>query len=75
MNPLQTLIDEIARTKGVQASATALINGFPARLQAEVAAAVAGGATAQQVADVVGAVLTDFKASTDALAAAVAANP
>lgn len=75
MNPLQPLIDEIARAKGINASAVALIQGFPAKVQAAVDAALAGGATGQQVADAVGAVLADFKTSEDALAAAVAANP
>ncbi len=74
MNPLQPLIDEVARAKGVAASATALINGFSAKVQAAVEAALAGGATAAQVGEAVSAVLGEFKTSVDALATAVDAN-
>ncbi len=75
MHPLfQPLIDEVARTKGVTASAVALLNGIPARVQAAVDAALAGGATAQQVADAVASVMTELTGATNDLAAAVDAN-
>ncbi len=74
MNPLQPLIDEVTRAKGVAASATALINGFSAKIQAAVDAAIAGGATAAQVGEAVGTVLAEFKTANDSLATAVDAN-
>lgn len=64
---------EIERVKGVNASAIALINGFQSRLDAAIAEAVAANDAADLTA------LTDLSASlkteTDALAAAVSANP
>lgn len=74
MNPiLQALADQVERTKTVEASAVTLINGFAARVQAAVDAAIAGGVTAAQLAPVQ-AEVDAMKASADALAAAVAAN-
>jgi hypothetical protein len=55
-------------------SATTLINGIAARVQAAVTAAIANGATAEQLAPVT-AEVANMKTATDALAAAVAANP
>lgn len=64
---------EVDRTKGVEASAVALINGFKARLDAAIAEAVAANDAADLTA------LTDLSTSlgtaTDELAAAVANNP
>ena len=73
-NPIVgTLTTEIVETVGVVQSATVLINGFGAKLDAAVAAAVANGATEAELAP-----LTDLSAAldseTNALAAAVAAN-
>jgi len=73
-NPIVgTLTTEITETVGVVQSATVLINGFGAKLDAAVAAAVQNGATEAELAP-----LTDLSAAldseTNALAAAVAAN-
>jgi hypothetical protein len=55
-------------------SATTLVNGIAARVQAAVDAAVAGGASAADLAPVQQ-VVTDLNTDADALATAVAANP
>ena len=69
-----TLVSDVTAARGAMASATALINGFQARLDAAVAKALENGATAEELAP-----LTDlsaaFESDTQALAAAVAANP
>lgn len=71
--PLQDLITQVNRINAVVPSAVALINGIQARIDAAVAAALANGATAAELAP-----LTDLSsqlgAQDDALAAAVAAN-
>lgn len=74
-NPiLEDLKASVAKAKGAMDSATDLINGFKAKLDAAVAAALANGATAEELAP-----LTDLSAQisvdADELAAAVAANP
>ncbi len=74
MNPLQPIIDEVTRARGAQASATALINGFQAKLNAAVAAALAGGASAQQIADLVTNELAALASSTTELGVAIDAN-
>lgn len=64
----------VQKTLGVEASAVAFINGFAARLKAAVDAALANGATEaelQPIRDEIAAMQT----SSDALAAAIAANP
>lgn len=70
---LQPLEDQIAATDTVIDSAIVLINGIQAQIATAVAAAIANGATAAELAP-----LTDLnaglKAKTDALAASVAAN-
>ena len=71
---LADLAAAVERTKTVEASAVALINGFAARLQAAIDAALANGATAAELQPVVDEVAA-LTASSDALAAAVAANP
>jgi hypothetical protein len=75
--PLQDEIDalkaEVARDTNVISSAVTLINGIQAAIDAAVAAAVANGATATQLADIQ-AVSDSLKANDDALAAAVAAQ-
>jgi D-aminopeptidase len=71
---LPVLIDEVQQTKGVMASATTLISGFGAKLEAAIAAALAAGASAAELEP-----LTQLEAELEtertALAAAVAANP
>ncbi len=69
-----TLVTDVNAAKGAMESAVVLINGFQARLDAAVAAALANGATAaelQPLSDLSAA----FEVDTQALAAAVAANP
>ncbi len=70
---LDDLAAAVAQATSVEDSATALISGFAARLQAAVDAAIANGATADQLAPVTAEVAA-LKASSDALAAAVTAN-
>lgn len=70
---LAALQAEVERNNQVDQSAIALLNGITDRIQAAVDAAVANGATAEQVAQVQ-AEVDAIKASTDALAAAVQAN-
>ncbi len=72
----QLLADLEAQVKAntdITASAVTLLNGISARIQAAVDAAIAGGATADQLKPVQDEV-NALKASDDALAAAVAAN-
>jgi len=70
---IDALTAQVAQDTTVEGSATALINGFQARLDAAVAAATAAGATPAQLQ-----ALTDLsatlKTSSDALSAAVVAN-
>ncbi len=74
MNPiLQALADQVKKNTDTEASAVLLINGFAARVQAAVDAALAGGATAAELAPIQ-AEVDAMKASADALAAAVTAN-
>jgi hypothetical protein len=67
-------IQTIKDTEGVVESATAFINGMAARIQAAVDAALENGATAAELQPVTDEV-TALKAKSDALAAAIAANP
>ncbi len=73
----QQIIDEleaqVTKNRTVEGSAKDLINGFAARLQAGIDAALAGGATQAQVA-VLQADSDALKASADDLSAAVVAN-
>lgn len=70
---LDALASSVTATTDVISSAVTLINGIAARIQAAVDAALAGGATADQLAPVQ-AEVDALNASKDALAAAVAAN-
>lgn len=70
---LDDLQAQVAATVTVEGSAVTLINGFAARMQAAVDAALAGGATAAQLAPVQDEI-NAMKTSSDALAAAVTAN-
>lgn len=74
--PAQVLADlqaAVTKAVGAEASATTLINGIAARLQAAVDAALANGATAAELAPVTDEV-SQLNASADALAAAVVAG-
>jgi len=70
---LADLEAQVAASVQVETSAAALINGIGARIQAAVDAAIANGATAEQLQPVQDEV-TALKTSADALSAAVAAN-
>jgi len=70
---LDALKAEVARVKDVDDSAVALINGIAARISAAVTAAIANGATAEELAPVTDEVAA-LKSNNDALAAAVSAN-
>lgn len=74
-NPiLSDLADSVTAARGAMQSATTLINGIAARIDAAVAAAIANGATAEELAPV-SAESTALKADATALSTAVAANP
>jgi hypothetical protein len=70
---LDALAAQVKAATDAEDSATLLINGFAARVQAAVDAAIANGATAAELAPVQDEV-NALKASSDALAAAVVAN-
>jgi len=73
-NPiLSNLEAAVTKATTVNDSAVALINGFSQRLQDAIAAAVANGATAEELAPVQ-AEADALSASSDSLAAAVSAN-
>lgn len=75
--PSQVLADlaaAVEKTKTVEASAVVLINGIAARVQAAVDAALANGATAEELAPVTDEIAA-MNAAADELATAVAANP
>ena len=71
---LSILADEISQTRGVIASAVELINGFSARIEAAIQAALANGASEAELAPFF-ALETELEASRNALAEAVARNP
>ncbi len=74
MNPiLDALAAQVKANTDAEASAVLLINGIAARIQTAVDAAVAGGATAAELAPVQ-AEVDALKKSSDDLAAAVIAN-
>lgn len=70
---LDAIAAAVTKATTVESSATTLINGFAQRLQDAIAAALANGATAEELAPVQ-AEADALSASADALAAAVAAN-
>ncbi len=75
--PAQVLTDLASATtkaKGAMESATVLINGIASRVQAAVDAALANGATADELAPV-SQLVSDLNTDADALSAAVASNP
>jgi hypothetical protein len=71
---LADLTTSVGNARGAMQSATILIDGFQAKLDAAVAAAIANGATAEELAP-----LTELSAALEAdsqaLSAAVAKNP
>ena len=71
---LDDLKAQVEATIAVEKSAVVLINGIAQRISDAVAAAIANGATAEQLAPVTDEVAA-LKAQNDELAAAVAANP
>lgn len=70
---LNDLEAQVAETISVEKSAVTLINGIAARVQAAVDVAIAGGATAEELA-VVQAEVEAMKASAADLSAAISAN-
>ena len=73
-NPvLADLQTEVAATVGAMQSATVFINGTAARLEAAVLAALANGATAEELAPIT-AEISAMKSERDNLASAIAAN-
>lgn len=70
---LDPIVADVTAAVDVEKSATLLINGFQKRLDDGIAAALAAGATANEVAQL-SALSKDLKATSDDLAAAVAAN-
>jgi len=64
----------VTKSKGAMESATVLINGIAAKIQAAVAAAIANGATEAELAPIQ-AEVDALNADSDSLSAAVAANP
>jgi len=73
-NPvLDALAAQVKANTDAEDSATLLINGIAARIQAAVDAAIANGATAEELVPVTDEVAA-LKKSADALSAAVVAN-
>ncbi len=74
----QAVLDQVTRTRGVLASVKAYLDSEPARHQAVVDAAVSAalalGATEAELAPVK-AIVDELAVDTDAVAAAIAANP
>lgn len=70
---LTALRAEVARAQTVEASAAALIRGIAGRIQAAVDAAIANGATAEELAPVQ-AEADSLKSSSDDLTAAISEN-
>jgi hypothetical protein len=75
--PAQVLSDldaAVAKARGAMASATTLINGIAARIQAAIDKAVVNGATEAELAPVQ-AEVDGLNTDADSLATSVAANP
>jgi hypothetical protein len=70
---ITTLTTDVSNDTSVEQSATTLINGFAARLQAAIDAATAAGATPAQLTSLDG-LHTQLTQNASDLAAAVAAN-
>ena len=71
---IDALVTSVQNLHGTVDSAIALINGFSARLQAGIDEALANGATGAELEPLV-TLKAEVDAKTQALAAAVAANP
>lgn len=71
---LQPVIDAVEAAKGVEQSAIEFVNGVAGRISAAVDAALANGATKDQLQPVMDEAVS-LKAKSDDLAAAMAANP
>lgn len=72
MADFASLVEEVARTKGIEASAVVAFQGATARLEKAVADAVAANDQADLSA--IQNAVADLRASSDALAAAIPAN-
>jgi len=73
-NPiLDQLTAQVTETTGVEQSAIELINGIQSRIDAAVQAAIANGATVEQL-QPISDLSTAMEAQTQALAAAIQAN-
>lgn len=73
-NPtLDALAAQVKANTDAEASAVIVINGIAARIQAAVDAAIAGGATAEDLKPVTDEIAS-MKASSDALSAAIVAS-
>jgi hypothetical protein len=70
---IDALVAQAKVNEDVEKSALIVINGIAGRIQAAVDKAIAGGATAEQLAPLTNEIAL-LKASSDDLAAAVAAN-
>ncbi len=70
---LDALAAQVKANTDAEASAVTVITGIAARIQAAVDAAIAGGATAEDLKPVTDEVAA-LKASSDALSAAIVAN-
>jgi hypothetical protein len=70
---LTALAQEVTDTVGVEESAVVALDGVAARIQAAVDAALANGATAEELAPVTDEI-ANLKATREKLAAAIAAN-
>lgn len=72
MEKFTPLIEEVGKITTVVGSAIAVLNGINDRIKKAVADALAGGATAQELADAVTKITNDLDAQRDLLAQAVA---
>lgn len=71
---LEDLKSKVAKAKGAMDSATELINGFKAKVDAAVAKALENGATSEEL-EPLTALSAQIDTDAEELAAAVAANP
>lgn len=72
MADFSSLVEQVTRTVGIQASAVVALEGVTARLEQAVAEAIAANDAADLTA--IQSAVADLKASTDALAAAIPAT-
>lgn len=73
MNKFAPLIESVSKITTVVGSTVAVLNGINDRIKKAVEEALAGGATAQELADAVTIITTELDAQRDLLAQAVAA--